>query len=131
MLFGVASRTFVLLASMFICMYACVGIGNALVSTYSVNKPMAGDEDASVSRSAVCTSRLGDSWKEGGRGGEGVQRNSSIVHRSENKDAGSRRSPLLLPNDRAPFSYGRIMTVFPLRLCQRDVFNTLEKAMSL
>lgn len=73
MLFGVASRTFVLLASMFICMYACVGIGNALVSTYSVNKPMAGDEDASVSRSAVCTSRLGDSWKEGGGGERGFK----------------------------------------------------------
>lgn len=46
-IFVVASRAFVLLASMFICMHACVDIGNALDSTCSVNKPMAGDEDAS------------------------------------------------------------------------------------
>lgn len=94
------------------------------MSTRSVNKPTSSltTPGLSLSHCAACTSWLGDSWKEG------AQRNSSIVHRSGNKDAGSRPTPTppsLLPNDRAPvFLRGKRNECFPAAIVSaRRVFN--------
>jgi len=78
---------FVLLAPVFV--RACVSIGREHARVYVQCQQT--DVSLSLSLSLVAP-RVHRGSVIRGRGGGGAQRNSSIVHRSENKDAGSRPS---------------------------------------